>query len=243
MLKIFDLYRELQLTNIIIITRYECGHEEEQDMLYMGINEKKQLIQQIREESVSSYSNFDIQTDFMGMDGKLILIKEEKGKCKRCYRPEIIRCCDMPRPIGFDGKEFYHGVDAYNFDNPMQNLSDLLAHPEWEICTSTKALGTLGVVCTGDVVTASSIDLASYVIDGQRCFVTTKRAVGIVNEYDQLDNTMWNHDEIVMKNTNIRAFWIRDNSDSELKDKLIQKAVELGIDFYVLDNEGNRIVK
>lgn len=239
-MKIFDLYRELGLSRVVIVTRYGCGHEEEQDLLYMGMDEKKELLQSLRTENVSNYANFEIENDLWGTEGKITLIKEEKGKCRRCHYPELIKCSDMPKPTGFCDKEFFHGLDAYNFDDPIYNLSELLEHSEWEICTSTKALGNLGVICTGDVVTASSVDLASYVVDGERCFLTTKRAEGIVSDYSQLDSSMWAHDEIVMKNTNIKAFWVRDSYDLTLSTKLAQKAKDLGVKFYVLDADGNK---
>lgn len=234
MLNIFGLYRALNLDNIVELVKYGCGHEIRTEMMNMDIGKRKEFAEITKNHNVSYFDEFYIEETMFGMNRELVLVKIDKCGCPRCHKPEHIKCADMPRPTGFDNVELYHGVDAYNWSDPMENLSNLLNNTSWEICTSSRMIGNFGVKCTGDVEVASSIDLCSFLFDGARYFMVSERAVGIVSDINQLDKSMWHHNEIIMKDFTVTGLWVRETYDKEIISKLKDKAKELNINLEIV---------
>ena len=128
----------------------------------------------------------------------------------------------LERPEGFEGKELFHGFNAFFTGKPYDyKFNTLMNNPQRQICTSTKYLGYMGVKVTGDVLLASSYDLFSGIdIDtGERWFEEENMEY-IVKHYDELEHH-WDDDEenneIIMKNTKITAIWITSDAPNKLK--------------------------
>ena len=133
-----------------------------------------------------------------------------------------IYCESLERPIGFEGIKLFHGFNAFFARRTYEeNFYDLLAHPEYQICTSTKYLGMLGVIVEGDVILASSYDLFSGIDkeNGKRYF-DEKDLKHIVYDYKDLElheDDDEENNEIVVQNTKATAIWITEDAPNKLK--------------------------
>lgn len=189
---------------------------------------------------------------------KVCIIKRiHEGSCDDCYTPitpeeiggEIIYCDSQPRPRGFKNMELYHGLLAfskkdgiYGTDDSQvfENFCGIYDNPKWQICCSTAALGYIGLVITGDVITASNIDLYSKVDeDGRRYYVKTShpndRATrGIISSASYLKKIGNMHDEIVVQNSKIIAIWVKPEANDEMLNTAKYIAEEFNIELRYL---------
>ena len=156
-----------------------------------------------------------------------------------------IYCDTMTRPEGFDNVTLYHGFNAFFVTKSYkQCFYDLMNHPEWQICTSTKYLGMIGVVVTGDVLMASSYDLFSGIDEenNNRRFFDKNDMDSIVYNYEDLELHEDDDDEnneIVVQNTKIKAIWVTEDANnkireiaSELSEKTNLPIIEVGLSIF-----------
>ncbi len=210
-----DLAEELGLTDIIEYYHFDCGHAEPEEIEMCFAHHY----------TVDEFDSFEIDKEY----STLVLHRKTWGQCEKCdilgqanrlnINAEKIYCSDMPRPEGFENVTLYHGLAAYSGtfspESAKENAINLINNPSWEVCCSTRAIGPIGLIISGTVITASNIDLCSMIDmnNGRRFFEITEndhRAYkGIIHYADQLKKE-WDHDEIVVKDNNITAIWVKD---------------------------------
>lgn len=123
----------------------------------------------------------------------------------------------------FNGVVLYHGFNCFFVNKPYEEcFIDLLKHSEYQICTSTKWLGMLGVTIEGDILMASSYDLFSGVNreDNNRRFFDDKQMDYIVYDYKDLELHLDDNDEnneIVVEHTRITGIWVTTDAPNKLK--------------------------
>jgi hypothetical protein len=133
-----------------------------------------------------------------------------------------IYASSLEQPKGFEGKEFYHGFNAFFTGKPYEyKFNKLKDNPHRQICTSTKYLGMMGVKVIGEVILASSYDLFSGIdIDtGERWFDSNDMD-SIVYNYNDLElheDDNEENNEIIMRNIIITAIWITSDAPMKLK--------------------------
>jgi hypothetical protein len=135
-----------------------------------------------------------------------------KTKCDICA-PAVQYCDELPKPIGFDNRYYFHGTMAYNhctIEEAMQRILDVKDNPSWQICCSTRHLGPCGIIVKGDVIAVSNIDLCSDIDDNGRRYYDARhwRANSMVYSLKDIDNTKWHHNEIIVKDHYIAALWV-----------------------------------
>jgi hypothetical protein len=133
-----------------------------------------------------------------------------------------IYASSLEQPKGFEGKEFYHGFNAFFTGKPYEyKFNKLKDNPHRQICTSTKYLGMMGVKVIGEVILASSYDLFSGIdIDTGERWLEEENMEYLVQHYDELEHH-WDDDEenneIIMRNITITAIWITSDAPMKLK--------------------------
>ena len=140
-----------------------------------------------------------------------------------------IYASSLEQPKGFEGKELFHGFNAFFAGKPYDyKFNKLMNHPERQICTSTKYLGMMGVKVIGEVILASSYDLFSGIdIDtGERWFDSNDMD-SIVYNYNDLElheDDNEENNEIIMRNIKITAIWVTSDAPNKLKELAIKLA-------------------
>ena len=135
--------------------------------------------------------------------------------------------CDSIQGINkesFKGKVLYHGFNAFFASKPyITCFNDLMNNPQYQICTSTKYLGMLGVTVEGDVLTASSYDLFSGIDHENDCrrYFDEKNMQYLVYDYNDLlhhtDDDEENN-EIVLTNIRITGIWVTSDATNKMKE-------------------------
>jgi hypothetical protein len=106
-----------------------------------------------------------------------------------------------------------------------------MKHPEYQICTSTKYLGMMGVTIEGDILMASSYDLFSGIDRDNNCrrYFDDKDMDNIVYDYKDLElheDDEEENNEIVVQNTKITGIWVTEDANNKLKALAKQLAEE-----------------
>ena len=159
--------------------------------------------------------------------------------CSECMSlANRVYCDTCVPPQGFESVTKYHGIAAYNKVG-MDSVGDYLvrfqsinANPEWQICCSSRPIGEIGAVIDADVLCASNMDLYTEIDpdNGRRYFDGSRyRATHLVSHANELDSTVWSHDEIVTHNNSIRYIWVYDQASDTIKNygKFIARALKV----------------
>lgn len=147
--------------------------------------------------------------------------------CPECISlANRVYCDTCVAPQGFESVTKYHGIAAFN-SYGMDSIGDYLvrfqsinANPEWQICCSSRPIGPIGAVIDADVLCASNMDLCTDIDpdNGRRYFDGSRyRATHLVSHANELDSTVWSHDEIVTHNNSIRYIWVYDQASDTIK--------------------------
>ena len=141
-----------------------------------------------------------------------------------------IYCDEIKREVkGFENVVLYHGFNAFFKSRPIiECFKDILAHPEYEICTSTKWLGLIGITVVGDILVASNYDLLSGIDreNNNRRYFEEKQMKYLVYDYADLElheDDDEENNEVVITNTKITGIWV--TSDASNKHKEFAKKV------------------
>lgn len=144
-----------------------------------------------------------------------------------------IYCDQIAKEVkGFNNVTLYHGFNAFFVSKPYKTCFNILMqHPEYQICTSTKYIGMMGVTVTGDILLASSYDLFSGIDtdSNNRRYFDDKDINNLVYDYKDLllhEDDPEENNEIVIENTKITGIWITEDADNRLK----QLAVDIARD-------------
>ena len=120
----------------------------------------------------------------------------------------------------FKGIKLFHGFNAFHSFKPWEyKFNTLMSHPERQICSSTKALGLMGVVVEGDILIASSYDLCSCV-DGNRRYFDEREMYNLVDNYEDLElheDDPEENNEIIITNVVIKGIWITSDAPNNVK--------------------------
>lgn len=135
-----------------------------------------------------------------------------------------IYCDTIAKEVkGFDNVVLYHGFNAFFVSKPYRTcFNTLMKHPEYQICTSTKYIGMMGVCVQGDILIASNYDLFSGIDtdNNNRRYFDDKDIDNLVYDYKDLllhtDDEEENN-EIVIHNTKIKGVWITEDANNKLK--------------------------
>ncbi len=123
----------------------------------------------------------------------------------------------------FNGVMLYHGFGAFFKNKPIIDcFNDLMKNPQWQICTSTKHLGMIGVTIEGDILMASSYDLFSGIDkeNNNRRFFDEADMDNLVYDYEDLELHEDDDDEnneIVVQNTKITGIWVTTDASNKMK--------------------------
>ena len=134
-----------------------------------------------------------------------------------------IYCDTIARPEGFDNVTLYHGFNAFFASKSYTTcFNELKNHSEYQICTSTKYLGLIGVTIEGDILMASSYDLFSGIDrdNNNRRFFDEKNMKNIVYHYRDLElheDDNEENNEIVVENTRITGIWRTSDANDNLR--------------------------
>lgn len=144
-----------------------------------------------------------------------------------------IYCDTIAKEVkGFDNVTLYHGFNAFFVSRPYRTcFNTLMKHPEYQICTSTKYIGMLGVTIKGDILLASSYDLFSGIDrdDNNRRYFDDKDLNNLVYDYNDLllhEDDEEENNEIVIHNTTITGVWITEDAPNKLKQLAVDIAKE-----------------
>ena len=143
-----------------------------------------------------------------------------------------IYCDEINKEVkGFEDVVLYHGFNAFFKSRPIiDSFKDILAHPEYQICSSTKWLGLIGVVVEGDILVASSYDLTSGIDrENNRRYFDEKQLSDLVYDYADLElhiDDDEENNEIVITNVKIKGVWVTSDASNKHKEfakKLAEK--------------------
>lgn len=143
-----------------------------------------------------------------------------------------IYCDEINKEVkGFGNVMLYHGFNAFFKSRPIiDSFKDILAHPEYQICSSTKWLGLIGVVVEGDILVASSYDLTSGIDrENNRRYFDEKQLGDLVYDYADLElheDDDEENNEIVITNVKIKGVWVTSDASNKHKEfakKLAEK--------------------
>lgn len=143
-----------------------------------------------------------------------------------------IYCDEINKEVkGFEDVTLYHGFNAFFKSRPIiDSFKDILAHPEYQICSSTKWLGLIGVVVEGDILVASSYDLTSSIDrENNRRYFDEKQLSDLVYDYADLElheDDDEENNEIIITNVKIKGVWVTSDASNKHKEfakKLAEK--------------------
>ena len=144
-----------------------------------------------------------------------------------------IYCDEIKREVkGFENVTLYHGFNAFFKSRPIiECFKDILTHPEYEICTSTKWLGLIGITVVGDILVASNYDLLSGIDreNNNRRYFEERQISYLVYDYADLElheDDDEENNEIVLTNTKITGIWVTcdaSNKHKEFAKKVAEK--------------------
>lgn len=135
-----------------------------------------------------------------------------------------VYCDEIQTPVvGFEDVVLYHGFGAFFNSRPIIDcFNDLMMNPQWQICTSTKHLGMIGVTIEGDILMASSYDLFSGIDRENNCrrFFDEENIDNLVYDYKDLElheDDPDENNEIVVQNTRITGIWVTTDASNKMK--------------------------
>lgn len=135
-----------------------------------------------------------------------------------------IYCDTITKEVkGFDNVMLYHGFGAFFNSRPIIDcFKDLMNNPQWQVCTSTKYLGMIGVCIEGDILIASSYDLFSGIDrdNENRRFFDSADIDNLVYDYADLElheDDPEENNEIVLTNTKITGIWVTSDASNKMK--------------------------
>lgn len=135
-----------------------------------------------------------------------------------------IYCDEIRREVkGFENVVLYHGFNAFFVSKSYTScFNELYKSPHYQICTSTKYLGMMGVTVTGDILIASSYDLFSGIDRKNNCrrFFDEKDMKNLVYDYADLElheDDPEENNEIVVENTKVTGIWVTEDAPNKLK--------------------------
>ena len=135
-----------------------------------------------------------------------------------------IYCDEIKREVkGFENVVLYHGFGAFFNSRPIIDcFKDLMNNPQWQVCTSTKYLGMIGVCIEGDILIASSYDLFSGIDrdNENRRFFDSADMDNLVYDYADLElheDDPEENNEIVLTNTKITGIWVTSDASNKMK--------------------------
>lgn len=135
-----------------------------------------------------------------------------------------IYCDEIKREVkGFENVTLYHGFGAFFNSRPIIDcFKDLMNNPQWQVCTSTKYLGMIGVCIEGDILIASSYDLFSGIDrdNENRRFFDSADIDNLVYDYTDLElheDDPEENNEVVLTNTKITGIWVTSDASNKMK--------------------------
>lgn len=135
-----------------------------------------------------------------------------------------IYCDEINKEVkGFENVVLYHGFGAFFNSRPIIDcFKDLMNNPQWQVCTSTKYLGMIGVCIEGDILIASSYDLFSGIDrdNENRRFFDSADMDNLVYDYADLElheDDPEENNEIVLTNTKITGIWVTSDASNKMK--------------------------
>lgn len=143
-----------------------------------------------------------------------------------------IYCDEINKEVkGFENVMLFHGFNAFFKSRPIiDSFKDILAHPEYQICSSTKWLGLIGVVVEGDILVASNYDLTSGIDrENNRRYFDEKQLSDLVYDYADLElheDDDEENNEIIITNVKIKGVWVTSDASNKHKEfakKLAEK--------------------
>ena len=154
-------------------------------------------------------------------------------KCDTCA-PPVQYCDELPKPIGFDNRYYFHGTMAYRhctLEESMQRILDVKDNSSWQICCSTRPLGPCGIMVKGDVIAVSNIDLCSEIDENGRRYYDARhwRANSMVYHLKDIDNTKWHHNEIVVRDHYVAILWVKEDAPTEVVTAIDDLAKKLNL--------------
>lgn len=177
----------------------------------------------------------------------LQIIRKEFFPCEEC-KQEMIKqrrmYCDQFKPVGFDGLLLYHGTQAYykcTDEEAIQRIRNINENINWQICSSTRPIGNIGIAIKAEVLCASNADLCSQIEKdtGRRYipdYMEQYRAQYIINNINELDETKWSHTEMITTNNVIEYVWVSNKAPEEIKINAMNLAYELNVGYLIVDN-------
>lgn len=226
MKNIYELYKELNAINIVNVRYFACGCVITQtDEYTMYLNDWQDdyesfdayLYDMFKNVQEGFYSEINIENNC------LILTTKSVNVCPKCRVDDKCFIDTLDKPAGFENVTLMHGLNAYYSDGSYQfileSFDGLMAHPEWQICCSTEAIGDIGVLIKGDVLAASYLDLNTEIMKsgknkGRRYYVENSRkekANHLVESYEELIDKRKDidhmNDEIITMNNQIVGIW------------------------------------
>ena len=213
--------RKHKLDKAIVVCKYlcRCTKTEVRDIEYFDTH------------SVFDYKYQTVQYD--NGYAEVHVFVDYDYKCETCA-PSIQYCDELPKPIGFDHRHYFHGVMAYNhcsIEESVQRVIGIKDNSSWQICCSTRPLGTWGVMVKGDVLAVSNIDLCSSIDEHGRRYYDARhwRANSMVYDVKDIDNTKWHHNEIVVRDHKITCLWVVEDAPTDVLNMVLCLAKELNV--------------
>ena len=226
MKNIYELYKELNATNIINVRYFACGCVIRQTSEYdIYINDWQDdyesfdayLYDMFKNVQEGLYSEINLE------DNCLILTTRSIHSCPKCREDDKVFVDTLDKPTGFEDVTLMHGLNAYYSDGSYQfileSFDGLMAHPEWQICCSTEAIGDIGLLIKGDVLAAAYLDLNTEKMNsgknkGRRYYIDNSRKENtncLVKSYEELMKyrkaIKHINDEIITTNNQIVGIW------------------------------------
>lgn len=136
-----------------------------------------------------------------------------------------IYCDTLTKPVGFDSFTLYHGTLAFAFDTDIYDgidyIVNILEDSKLQICTSTKAIGLVGVVVEGTILMASNEDVASCIGENGRRYIQAEDLDSVIySNKEHKTPALYNNDEFVVNDTRVTKLWIKDYASEEDKELL-----------------------
>lgn len=215
------------------VVLHPCGHFNSERTLPISAynNEKYLRIEYVIDEENNSM---------------LVIVITQLLPCETCLQKAIEESrmyCDKFKPVGFDNLLLYHGTQAYykcTDEEAIQRIRNIKENKNWQICSSTKHIGLIGIALKSEVLCASNADLCSTIEEksGRRYIpdFIEERAKYIINNINELDETKWSHTEMITTNNVIEHVWISSKASKELQLQAKNLAYELNIELVVVED-------
>ena len=235
---IYEMFIQGGYETIVEMTLFECGC----DKVELPLDTYYEAIDGDLDEYLEDWLAYEYAEDYYQIettDSSLILVNKVNRKCDECTLGKIYMK-DMPRPVGFEDVMLFHGILAYernieDIEGAKEHLNKVLTIPTYETCCSTDPLGPVGVVLEGTVVLASNCDLGSMTDDkGRFYYANNDAAEYIIYDADYLTfGTDGFNDEIVTIENKIKAVWVKETANNDIKAFAEELAKEYGVELMI----------